>query len=182
MVRLVIEDATILKGDQITVRVRFRGGATTSLAVPRPLSYFEERRTQSQLVSEIDQLLAEHHDAEVAKILVARGRKPGGGGTFDVARVAFIRTTYNLKSFRERLLESGYVSLDELATRFNVAREAIKRWRERGLLRGRRINDKDEYVYEDPGNDPRVWKAAKHAARVRPVAPGSRGFYVRGAV
>lgn len=182
MVRLVIEDATILKGEQITIHIRFRGGATTTVTVPRPLTYFEERRTQSQLVSEIDELLAEHHDAEVAKILVDRDRKPGGGGTFDAARVAFIRTTYNLKSFRERLLESGYVSLDELATRFDVTRGAIKRWRERGLLRGRRINEKDEYVYEDPGNDPRVWKAAQHAARVRPVAPGSCGYRVRGAV
>lgn len=182
MVRLVIEDATILKGELITIHVRFRGGATTSVTVPRPLTYFEARRTQSELVSEIDQLLAEHYDAEVSKILVARGRKPGGGGTFDVARVAFIRSTYHLKSFRERLLDSGYISIDDLATRFNVAREAIKRWRERGLLRGRRVNEKEEYVYEDPGNDPRVWKAAQHAARVRPVSPGSRGFRVRGAV
>jgi hypothetical protein len=182
MVRLVIEDATILKGEQITAHIRFRGGATTTVTVPRSLTYFEERRTKSQLLTEIDELLMEHHDAEVAKILVDRDRKPGGGGTFTVACVAFIRTTYNLKSFRERLLENGYVSLDELATRFHVTRGAIKRWRERGLLRGRRVNDKDEYVYEDPGNDPQVWKAAQHAARVRPVPPGSRGFRVRGAV
>jgi DNA invertase Pin-like site-specific DNA recombinase len=182
MVRLVIEDATILKGEPITIHIRFRGGATTTVMVPRPLTYFEERRTQSQLVSEIDELLADHHDADVAKILVDRGRRPGGGGTFDVARVAFIRTTYELKSFRERLIESGYVSLDTLATRFNVTREAIKRWRERGLLHGRRVNEKEEFVYEDPGNDPRVRKAAQHAARVRPVEPGSRGYRVRGAV
>lgn len=182
IVRLVIEDATILKQEQITIHIRFRGGATTTVTVPRPLSYFEERRTKSQLVSEVDALLAEHHDAEVAKILVDRGRRPGGGGTFDVARVAFIRTTYNLKSFRDRLLENGYVSLDELAMKFRVTPEAIKRWRRRGLLRGRCVNDKDEFVYEDPGNDPRVWKAAQHAARIRPVEPGSRGYYVRGAV
>jgi DNA invertase Pin-like site-specific DNA recombinase len=182
MVRLVIEDATILKGEQITIHIRFRGGATTTVTVPRPLTYFEERRTQSQLVSEIDELLADHHDAEVAKILIDRDRRPGGGGTFDVSRVAFIRTNYKLKSFRERLLESGYVSMDALATRFNVTHEAIKRWRERGLLRGRRVNDKDEFVYEDPGNDPRVRKAAQHAARIRPVKPGSRGYRVRGAV
>jgi hypothetical protein len=182
MVRLVIEDATILKGEPITIHIRFRGGATTTVMVPRPLTYFEERRTQSQLVSEIDELLADHHDADVAKILVDRGRRPGGGGTFDVARVAFIRTTYELKSFRERLIESGYVSLDTLATRFNVTREAIKRWRERGLLHGRRVNEKEEFVYEDPGNDPRVRKAAQHAARVRPVEPGSRGYRIRGAV
>jgi DNA invertase Pin-like site-specific DNA recombinase len=182
MVRLVIEDATILKSERITIQIRFRGGATSTIAVPRPLTYFEERRTQSQLVTEIDELLAEHHDGEVAQILIDRGRRPGGGGTFDVARVAFIRTTYELKSFRQRLLESGYLSLDQLATRYNVTRAAIKRWRERGLVRGRRVNDKDEFVYEDPGNNPRVRRAAQHAARIRPVPPGSHGFRVRGAV
>jgi DNA invertase Pin-like site-specific DNA recombinase len=70
MVRLVIEDATIVKGEEITLNIRFRGGATTTLKVPRPLSYFEEHRTKSQVVAEIDELLSEHHDAEVAKILV----------------------------------------------------------------------------------------------------------------
>ena len=182
MVRLVIEDATILKDEQITIHVRFRGGATTTLKVPRPLTYFEQRRTKSQLVSEIDELLAHHHDAEVAKILVDRGRTPGGGGNFDVSRVAFIRTRYKLKSFRERLLERGYVAPDQLAERFDVSYAAIKRWRERGLLRGYRVNEKDEFVYEDPCNDPRVWKAANHAARIRPIPPGSRGYRIRGAV
>jgi hypothetical protein len=61
-------------------------------------------------VSEVDELLAEHHDAEIAKILIERGRRPGGGGTFDATRIAFIRTTYELKSYRERLLERGSLS------------------------------------------------------------------------
>jgi hypothetical protein len=48
--------------------------------------------------------------AEVAKIIIERGRRPGGGGTFDATRIAFIRTTYEPKSYRERLLERGYAS------------------------------------------------------------------------
>ena len=62
------------------------------------------------------------------------------------------------------------------------AASAIKRWRKWGLVVGRVVNDKDEYLYQDPGDDPRVRKAAALAARVRPVAPGSRGFRIGGAV
>ena len=37
MVRLLIEDVTVVKRDRITVHVRFRGGATQSLTIPAPL-------------------------------------------------------------------------------------------------------------------------------------------------
>lgn len=182
MARLVLEDVTILKQEAIVLRVRFRGGATTELTLPRPQTYFEERRTRPDVVAEMDRLLADHTDAHVAKLLNERGRRPGGGGTFDVPRVAFIRKTYGLKSLRERLREAGLLTLQEMAAKYDVATGAIKRWRKRGLVRGRLVNDKEEYVYEDPGDDPRVRRAAALAARVRPVAPGSRGYYVRGAV
>jgi hypothetical protein len=36
MVALLIEDVTLVKHRQVTAQVRFRGGATTSLTVPRP--------------------------------------------------------------------------------------------------------------------------------------------------
>jgi hypothetical protein len=36
--RLLIEDVTIMKTDEIHLHVRFRGGKTTSLAVPIPLN------------------------------------------------------------------------------------------------------------------------------------------------
>lgn len=182
MARLVLEDVTILKRDVITLSIRFRGGATTTLTLPRPTTYFEDRRTSPELVAEVDALLAEHTDAEVAALLTAGGRRPGGGGAFDVQRVAFIRTTYGLQSLRERLRSRGMLTIDEMATRFNVTRGAIKRWRHRGLVEGRVVNDKDEYLYTDPGDDERVRRAAALAARIRPVAPGSRGCCVRGAV
>lgn len=182
MARLVLEDVTITKLDRVTAHVRFRGGATTTLSLPRPQTYFDEIRTPPALVAEIDALLAEHTDAQVAAILAAKGRHPGRGGDFDVTNVAFVRKTYRLPSLRDRLRASGMLTLDELATRFHVTHSAIKRWRKRGLVVGRVVNDKDEYLYEDPGDDPRVRKAAEHAARIRPVAPGSRGCCVRGAV
>jgi hypothetical protein len=182
MVRLMIEDVTLIKREQITAHVRFRGGATTTLTLPIPLGYCRKRKTRSDVVKQLDELLEHHTDSEAARILNERGVRPGGGALMNVTRVAFIRTTYGLKSLRERLLEAGMLSAEELAQKLNVSLDTLKRWRRRGLLRGRAVNDKPVYVYEDPGDDPRVKKAAALAHRIRPCAPGTIGYRVRGAV
>jgi hypothetical protein len=38
MIGLLIEDVTLIKQREITAAVRFRGGATTTLTLPRPLT------------------------------------------------------------------------------------------------------------------------------------------------
>src|SRR3954470_5092769 len=52
MVRLLIEDVTVVKRDSIMLHVRFRGGATQSLAVPAPLDAWHRRRTSDSTVDE----------------------------------------------------------------------------------------------------------------------------------
>ena len=37
MIRLLIEDVTLVKGGEIGVHIRFKGGATRSLSIPAPL-------------------------------------------------------------------------------------------------------------------------------------------------
>jgi hypothetical protein len=121
MVRLMIEDVTLIKRDHVTAHVRFRGGATQTLTLPLPQGYFHKRRTRPEVVMEIDKLLEGHSDKEVAEVLNARGSRSGAGQSMTVARVAFIRTTYNLKSFAERLRDAGMLTAIELAKRLDVA-------------------------------------------------------------
>jgi DNA invertase Pin-like site-specific DNA recombinase len=182
MVRLIVEDVTLIKREQVTAHVRFRGGATTTLTLPIPLGYFRNRKTRPDVVKQLDELLQHHTDSEAARILNKRGVRSGSDIPMTTVRVALIRTTYGLKSYSERLRDAGLLTIDEIAHRFDVTRSCIKRWRKRGLLRGRLINDRIEYVYENPGRDPAVKKAAARAHRIRPCAPGSIGYHVRGAV
>jgi len=46
MVRLLIEDVTLRKADQIEVSVRFRGGVNKTFSLPRPLNYFQKPQAQ----------------------------------------------------------------------------------------------------------------------------------------
>jgi len=80
MIRLLIEDVTLLVGKDITVHVRFKGGATKTLSVPKPKSYAEKRKTNPEIVKEIDRLLNHHIVDEVAEILNEQGFRSGGDG------------------------------------------------------------------------------------------------------
>jgi hypothetical protein len=48
MLALLVEDVTLLKQRQVTAHVRFRGGATTTLALPRSLTAWELRATSAE--------------------------------------------------------------------------------------------------------------------------------------
>ena len=43
------------------------------------------------------------------------------------------------------------LTLDEVAERLGISTRHVKIWRTAGLLRGHLCNDKNEYLYEDPG-------------------------------
>ena len=105
MLALVIEDVTLLKQRQITAAVRFRGGATTTVTLPRPLTAQQQRATHADVRQEIDRLLDEYSDAQVAHLLNERGLRTGAGEAFDPHRVQWVRFSAKLKSLKERLLD-----------------------------------------------------------------------------
>jgi len=82
MVRLLLEDVTLVKGAPVMVHVRFRGGATSTLNLPPALSAWQLRQTSPDVVKTIDALLDEHTDAQIAPILNERGYRTGTGKSF----------------------------------------------------------------------------------------------------
>jgi hypothetical protein len=79
MVRLLIEDITIRKGEQIQLDVRFRGGVSKTFLLPRPLSYWESHKQNPAMVAEMDRLLEDYNYADTARILNERGFRTGDG-------------------------------------------------------------------------------------------------------
>ena len=148
MVRLLIEDVTLLKDTQITVHIRFKGGATRTLELPLPKSAPELRKTSSKVIMEIDRLLDEKTDEQTAIELNNRGYKTGTGCAFTRILVANIRIRYKLKNHFTRLREAGMMTESEIAAKLSLCIETVKRWREHGLLKARAYNEKGQYLYE----------------------------------
>ena len=151
LARLLLEDVTLIKREQLLIHIRFPGGANRTLELPRP------RRvtvTQRSVVTEVDRLLDHHSHETIANILNSRGSVSGYGKPFTGRMIGRLRIEYGLKSRFERLRAKGMLTLDEMAQRLGICTKQLKAWRAAGLLRAYLCNDKNEYLYEDPGSEP----------------------------
>jgi DNA invertase Pin-like site-specific DNA recombinase len=153
MTRLLIEDVTVLKADDVTIQIRFKGGATRTLSVPLPKQAWMMRQTSPEVVAAIDRLLDDHTDNEIATLLNERGMTSGTGKPFHGLIVARIRDEYGLKDRYSRLRARGFLDQYEIAKRLHVTPETIRIWRRAGLLLAHRYNDKGECLFEQPGSD-----------------------------
>jgi DNA invertase Pin-like site-specific DNA recombinase len=167
MVRLLIEDVTLTKGDVITAGVRFRGGATRIMTLPLAQPAWQLRQTSSEVVALIDALLEHHTEGQIAHILNKRGLVSGGGRRFDGRVVQRIRRDYSLKKRYDRLREAGMLTLTDIAQMLDVSTETVKLWRDRGLLSAQAYNDKNECLYEHPGEEPPVKTQGKKLSKRR---------------
>ena len=157
LVRLVIEDVTLIKAEEVSVHVRFRGGATRSFTLPRLKSAQEEHRTPEEVVREIDRLLDEHTCGETAAILNERGLRSGMGKRFHAYRVSRIQDAYKLPSRLDRLRRKGLLTHGELCARLGISQSQLGHLTRRGALPVRRHKlDGNHYLYEPPeaGRDP----------------------------
>jgi DNA invertase Pin-like site-specific DNA recombinase len=153
MVRLLLEDVTLLKGEQVHVHVRFKGGVLKSLSLPLPLSAPYLRKTPAVVVGEVDRLLDQHTEKEIAAILNKKGLRSGMGQPLTYMTVINIRRNYGLRDRLQRMRALGLLTIQEIAARFGIAASAVKDWRDKGLLRAHRYNDKGQCLYEPPAGD-----------------------------
>jgi len=150
IVRLLLDDVTLVRREQIHMHIRFRGGITESLFLPLPQSAAQLRKTKPVVIEEIDRLLNTNTELEIASILNEKGLQPGVGKRFSRTIVLRLRYTYQLKDRFTRLRAAGMLTIEEMASRLGVLICTVKKWRDQGLLRAHRYNDRGECLYESP--------------------------------
>ncbi len=148
ILRLLIEDATLINGDEIQVHVRLRGGATRRLNLARPLPIAQIRKTKPEVVAEIDGLLDLYCDREVAEVLNRQERRTWQGEAFNLKKIAHIRQAFNLKSRFSRLRARGLLTAKEMSERFDVTFTTINAWGRKGLLRKYNYDNDRRCLYE----------------------------------
>ncbi len=161
MVRLLIDDVTLTRTDQIHLHlhVRFRAGQTTSLNLPVPPKAWEAHQTHPDTVALLDRLLDDHTDAEVADALNQAGHRSGKNKAFTRSIVLDLRRAHQLPNHAERLHARGLLTLTETADRLGVSPSTIKAWHRAGLLVSHKANDKNQRLYQPPTpGDPRLVK------------------------
>jgi DNA invertase Pin-like site-specific DNA recombinase len=150
MLRLLIEDVTLTKGDSVHMDIRFVGGATRSLDIPLPKTCVELRTTDAAVVEEVDRLIDTYTDKEIADLLNERGVRTVVTTPWTAARIGRLRRIYCLTDRRTRLLAHGLLTPENVAVRYGVVVSTVHLWRRRGLLRAHPINDRGDFLYEIP--------------------------------
>ena len=147
MVRLLIEDVTLLRGDELVANVRLRGGATRTLRLCRPKPAVDLRKLDPAIVAEVDRLLDDHTDSEIAEALNGTGHQPPVGDAFSIWIIWKIRKAHGLESRFERLRRQGMLTLEEMAETLGVHPCTVKARAARGQLASVAYNDKGQRLF-----------------------------------
>jgi hypothetical protein len=124
-----------------------------TLTLANPLRAWELRMTNSEVVSEIDELLNEHTYGEIAAILNERGLSSGTSQPFTARYIARIQLHYELKPRYDRLRDRGLLTLKEMARALAVDPQNVKIWATHGMLHRHAYTDKPECLYEPTGKN-----------------------------
>lgn len=125
MIALMIEDVTLIKAERIAIHIRFRGGKLATLEVARPIPIAKVRKTRTEVVAALDELLETCSDAQACRELNARGYRNWKGQPFTAKRTRYLRIAYQLTSRYERLRARGYLTGAEMARQAGVCIEQV---------------------------------------------------------
>jgi DNA invertase Pin-like site-specific DNA recombinase len=134
LVGRLIEDVTLIHGDSITVRVRWRGGKTHSFTIDRPKPIAPSRKTAPDVVAALDALLETCSDSEAAQQLNVCGHHTWTGQRFTNNKVRLVRLRFGLKSCRERWLAKGYLTTEQAAKALGIPVRCVARLARDGRL------------------------------------------------
>jgi DNA invertase Pin-like site-specific DNA recombinase len=147
MVALLIEDVTLVKAEKIAIHVRFRGGRTTSLNVERPKPMALVRKTLTEVIHKLDQLLDTCSDREAAAQLNALGHRNWKGEPFTTRRTRYVRLSYGLKSRFDRLRERGFLTGEEMARQLGVCVSQVHLLGRAGVLPRQLSGNEERCLY-----------------------------------
>jgi len=164
MARLLLEDVTLRREQELVAQVRFKGGATRELRVPLPKRSWHRWTTKPAIISEIDRLIDQHGDSEIARILNERGCHTGCGNRFDALKISCLRRYHKLKSRQQRLQDQGWLTVGGMASVLQCPLTVVHHWQKIGLLTGIRFNDRYDCLYQRPSDD----VVAQIRARLQP--------------
>jgi len=150
MARLLLEDVTLRRGEDLTVQVRFKGGATHPLHLPLPQSVTVTRKSKLELIAQIDRWLDEHSEGEVAQILNEQGWHSSTGQPFSLTLIQGLRRTYRMKSRFARLQAQGLLTARQIEDMLGPGTNRAKYWRKAGVLKVVKLNQHYQDLYQRP--------------------------------
>jgi DNA invertase Pin-like site-specific DNA recombinase len=141
MLRLVIKDITVEKlapQRQLSVHIRWHGGASTDLSVPLPPKAADKVRYPSTVVDRVRELAHNRLDAQIADQLNREGHVSAKGKPYAVSIIRWVRWRYHIPA--PALKKPEELTVQQLAEHFGVSEGVVYYWIEHGVIHARRLN------------------------------------------
>ena len=150
--------------------VRFRGGTTTTVTLPRPLTAQQLRATHDDVRQQIDALLDQYTDTQAAGILNERGLRTGAGGAFATPSIQWVRYSAKIRSLKQRLLDAGMITGEHMSARLGVSRTTLGKLRTQRRISARICNDHGQWLYWPPDLAPPLTDSSRDSTNVSSTA------------
>jgi len=151
IVRCLIEDIALnMLGDEIHIGIRFKGGITESLSVPRPLSAHEKIKTVPEIVEYVRVASKKYNAWDIAEQLNNAGKKSSLGLPFTQLLVRDIQNHHKIPPLTKHLRSIGYLSAKEKAAQLGIGKSTLAMHRLNGKFTGAfiRASKNSDYMYE----------------------------------
>jgi excisionase family DNA binding protein len=164
MVRLLLEDVTLIRQDGIVAKVRFKGGATMELRIPTLLTRHEWLRTPERTLARIQELSKEMTADAMIPILTAEGLLSAHGRPLTRTSIHGLRYKHRIPGPLRYWRSQGYLTAKEMAARLGVVPETVRQWAAEGKIRTRKVDETGRVLYE-PHRDgeamPEKWSSLR---------------------
>jgi excisionase family DNA binding protein len=147
ILRLLINDTTVEKSPQqpkqLSVHIRWQGGACTDLVVQLLPNFSDRIRYPSELVHRVQELAHSLPDMQIAARLNQEGQRSALGKSFTVSMIKWIRYRHQIPAMKFNRPEE--LTVQQVAERLAVSSSVVYYWVERGVIQARRINAGSPY-------------------------------------
>ena len=168
MLRLLIKDITIEKladGRQLSVHIRWHGGASTDLSVPLPPKAADKVRYPSATVERVRELAHNLLDAQIADQLNREGQPSAKGKPYTAKIVRWIRWRYRIPA--PTLKKPEELTVQQVATRFGVSDKVVYYWIARRVIQAHRVNSRMPYwITLDETDEKRLQDWIRNSSRI----------------
>lgn len=140
MLRLILKDITVekLNPKQLSVHIRWQGGAASDLCIQIPPNRADRVRYPAAIVDRVRDLAPSLPNAEIAAHLNREGHVSALGKPFTGSMIQWIRYRYQIPKIT--LARPEELTVDQVSKRFGVSPNVVYYWIHRRVIQARRLN------------------------------------------
>ncbi len=170
MLRLLIKDITVnklIEQRQLSVHIRWQGGACTDLSVQLPPKAADRFRYPSAEVDRVRELARRLTKAQIADQLNREGRRTPKGLSFTAKAIHWICWRYGIPPVQLKKTEE--LTVQQVAEKFGVSIWVVHYWIELHIIQTRRLNERAAYwITLNTEDEQKLRDWVRNSSRIHP--------------